>query len=104
MLDRDWMIKVEYILSISGIREGNRAADFLVGLGHSLPFGVHSTRPFGNHDFRFIRLISQLFHQTRKFCFRALDCVISRKSKVGVTFLAVLAEVTVDDNFSYFYI
>ncbi|CAH9089455.1 unnamed protein product [Cuscuta europaea] len=37
MLDRDWMIKVEHIY-----QEGNRAADFSAGLGHSLPFGVHS--------------------------------------------------------------
>ncbi|CAN0881249.1 Putative ribonuclease H protein At1g65750 [Linum grandiflorum] len=36
MLDRDWLIKVEHIY-----REGNRAADYLAALGHSLSLGVH---------------------------------------------------------------
>ncbi|CAN1229009.1 Putative ribonuclease H protein At1g65750, partial [Linum grandiflorum] len=37
MLDRDWLIKVEHIY-----REGNRAADYLAALVHSLPSGVYS--------------------------------------------------------------
>ncbi|CAN0841338.1 hypothetical protein LINGRAHAP2_LOCUS3234 [Linum grandiflorum] len=37
MLDRDWLIKVEHIYS-----EGNRVADYLATLGHSLYLGVHS--------------------------------------------------------------
>ncbi|CAN0911179.1 Putative ribonuclease H protein At1g65750, partial [Linum grandiflorum] len=37
MLDRDWLIKVEHIY-----REGNRAADYLAALCHSLPSGVYS--------------------------------------------------------------
>ncbi|CAN0908809.1 Putative ribonuclease H protein At1g65750, partial [Linum grandiflorum] len=36
ILDRDWLIKVEHIY-----REGNRSADYLAVLGHSLPLGVH---------------------------------------------------------------
>ncbi|CAN1149154.1 Putative ribonuclease H protein At1g65750 [Linum perenne] len=41
MLDRDWMIKVEHIY-----REGNRAADYLAGIGHALPIGVHDVSSF----------------------------------------------------------
>ncbi|CAN0855504.1 Putative ribonuclease H protein At1g65750 [Linum grandiflorum] len=37
LLDRNWLIKVEHIY-----REDNRVADYLAGLGHSLPFRVHS--------------------------------------------------------------
>ncbi|CAN0842909.1 hypothetical protein LINGRAHAP2_LOCUS3713 [Linum grandiflorum] len=36
MLDWNWLIKVEHIC-----REGNRPADYLAGLGHTLPIGVH---------------------------------------------------------------
>ncbi|CAN1227754.1 Putative ribonuclease H protein At1g65750 [Linum perenne] len=41
MLDRDWMIKVEHIY-----REGNRVADYLAGIGHALPIGVHDVSSF----------------------------------------------------------
>ncbi|CAN0899762.1 hypothetical protein LINGRAHAP2_LOCUS20459, partial [Linum grandiflorum] len=37
LLDQNLLIKVEH-----SYREGNRAADYLVGHGHSLPLGVHS--------------------------------------------------------------
>ncbi|CAN1121082.1 Putative ribonuclease H protein At1g65750 [Linum perenne] len=36
-----WMIKVEHIY-----REGNRAADYLAGIGHALPIGVHDVSSF----------------------------------------------------------
>ncbi|CAN1156836.1 hypothetical protein LINPERHAP2_LOCUS21179 [Linum perenne] len=41
MLDRDLMIKVEHIY-----REGNWSADYLAGLGHALPIGVHDVSNF----------------------------------------------------------
>ncbi|CAN1147840.1 Putative ribonuclease H protein At1g65750, partial [Linum perenne] len=41
MLDRDWMIKVDHIY-----REGNRATDYLAGIGHALTIGVHDISSF----------------------------------------------------------
>ncbi|CAH9063024.1 unnamed protein product [Cuscuta europaea] len=37
LLNRNWTVRVEHVY-----REGNRAADFLASLGHTLPIGVHS--------------------------------------------------------------
>ncbi|CAL1407399.1 unnamed protein product [Linum trigynum] len=36
VLNRDWDVVISHVY-----REGNRAADYLASLGHSLPFGTH---------------------------------------------------------------